>query len=87
MTKRLIESRLPLAEISTESARDSTRSRPTRYRLWWLWRAPSRTPAGSVTLQVNLSASNPAGLDQSLLDLNGREVLMQHGLNPDWQES
>lgn len=41
---------------------------------------------GQVQLSVTLRASNPSGLDQSLLDLSVRELISQHGLKAEWEQ-
>ncbi|WP_135230540.1 DUF499 domain-containing protein [Deinococcus fonticola] len=41
---------------------------------------------GQVKLEVKLTATNPAGLDQAMLDLSVRELLDQHGVKVDWQQ-
>lgn len=41
---------------------------------------------GKVSVEVRLSAENPAGLDESLLELNVRELLAQQGLRADWED-
>lgn len=41
---------------------------------------------GDVHLEVRLSARNPQGLDQSVLDLSVKELIDQHGLNVEWQQ-
>lgn len=41
---------------------------------------------GKVGIAVVITASNPGGLDETLLDLSVRELLMQHGLAATWEE-
>jgi len=42
---------------------------------------------GEVSIRVNLTAANPDGLDETMVEMNVREVLSQSGLQPDWEES
>lgn len=41
---------------------------------------------GNVRLDVSLTATNPSGLDQTMLDLSVRELIDQHGLNVKWDQ-
>lgn len=41
---------------------------------------------GQVQMEVRLTASNPAGLDQAMLDLSVKELIDQHGLRVDWHQ-
>ena len=41
---------------------------------------------GDVKIQVLLTATNTAGLDETTLDLSVRELVAQHGLKADWEE-
>jgi hypothetical protein len=41
---------------------------------------------GTVRIEVSLSASNPAGLDETTLELSVRELLDQQGLKVNWQD-
>lgn len=41
---------------------------------------------GQVQMEVRLTATNPAGLDQAMLDLSVKELIDQHGLNVDWHQ-
>lgn len=41
---------------------------------------------GQVQMEVRLTASNPQGLDQAMLDLSVKELIDQHGLNVDWHQ-
>lgn len=41
---------------------------------------------GNVRLDMSLTATNPSGLDQTMLDLSVRELIDQHGLNVKWDQ-
>lgn len=41
---------------------------------------------GQVQMEVRLTASNPGGLDQAMLDLSVRELIEQYGLRADWHQ-
>ena len=41
---------------------------------------------GKVRIQVVLTATNAAGLDETTLDLSVRELVAQHGLDAKWEE-
>ena len=41
---------------------------------------------GDVRMEVKLTASNPAGLDQAMLDLSVKELIDQLGLRVDWHQ-
>ena len=41
---------------------------------------------GEVTIEALVSAHNPEGLDEGLLELNVREIISQYGLDATWEE-
>lgn len=42
---------------------------------------------GKVRIRVTVDATNAQGLDETVLELNVQEVISQHGLNAEWDES
>ncbi|MFB9993405.1 DUF499 domain-containing protein [Deinococcus oregonensis] len=45
-----------------------------------------RDAKGQVQMKVELTASNPTGLDQAMLDLSVKELIDQYGLRVDWHQ-
>jgi len=41
---------------------------------------------GDVKMEVKLTANNPGGLDQAMLDLSVKELIDQYGLQVDWHQ-